>query len=84
MFITVVGINVSLNCEQEPWHELPDGVSTSGDWKPDSSLGINALSGELPKELGNLTQLISLAFGDNKLSGSLPSEIGKLVKLEQM
>ncbi|XP_019079273.1 probable LRR receptor-like serine/threonine-protein kinase At1g56140 isoform X2 [Vitis vinifera] len=48
------------------------------------SLGINALSGELPKELGQLTDLRSIAFGTNNFSGSLPSELGNLVKLEQL
>ncbi|KAL6329499.1 hypothetical protein AAG906_021507 [Vitis piasezkii] len=48
------------------------------------SVGINALSGELPKELGQLTDLRSLSFGTNNFSGSLPSELGNLVKLEQL
>ncbi|CAO2036502.1 unnamed protein product [Urochloa humidicola] len=48
------------------------------------SLGINALSGSVPKELGNLTNLIVLGFGSNYLNGSLPSELGNLAKLEQL
>ncbi|XP_050142784.1 somatic embryogenesis receptor kinase 5-like isoform X2 [Malus sylvestris] len=48
------------------------------------SLGINGLSGELPKELGNLTDLISFAFGANNFSGPLPSELGSLSKLKEM
>ncbi|XP_062158088.1 probable LRR receptor-like serine/threonine-protein kinase At1g56140 isoform X2 [Alnus glutinosa] len=48
------------------------------------SLGINALSGELPKELGELTNLIALSFSSNNFSGSLPSELGNLVNLEQI
>nr|BBC44104.1 predicted DNA-directed RNA polymerases I and III subunit rpac1-like [Malus domestica] len=47
-----------------------------------ASLGINGLSGELPKELGNLTDLIS-AFGANNFSGPLPSELGSLSKLKE-
>ncbi|KAK4839599.1 hypothetical protein QYF36_023165 [Acer negundo] len=30
----------------------------------DSTVGINALSGELPKELGNMTEMTSLRIGD--------------------
>ncbi|XP_066383102.1 probable LRR receptor-like serine/threonine-protein kinase At1g56140 [Miscanthus floridulus] len=48
------------------------------------SLGINALSGSVPKELGNLANLVSLGFGSNYLNGSLPSELGNLAKLEQL
>ncbi|PKI36719.1 hypothetical protein CRG98_042884 [Punica granatum] len=48
------------------------------------SIGINALSGELPKELGLLTDLLSLGFGTNNFSGPLPFELGNLTKLEQL
>jgi Leucine-rich repeat (LRR) protein len=48
------------------------------------TFGINALSGPIPKELGNLTNLISLGFGSNNFSGSLPSELGNLFKLEEL
>ncbi|KAJ1267721.1 hypothetical protein BS78_07G079200 [Paspalum vaginatum] len=48
------------------------------------SLGINQLSRTLPKELGNLTDLISLAIGSNNFTGELPAELGNLTKLEQL
>jgi hypothetical protein len=48
------------------------------------SVGINALSGQLPRELGSLTDLISLSFSSNNFSGSLPSELGNLVNLQQL
>ncbi|XP_034213906.1 probable LRR receptor-like serine/threonine-protein kinase At1g56140 isoform X1 [Prunus dulcis] len=48
------------------------------------TLGINALSGELPKELGNLTDLRTFAFGANNFSGPLPSELGSLSKLKEI
>ena len=40
--------------------------------------------GEIPAELGNLTNLIVLILGvgDNALSGSIPPELGNLSKLE--
>ncbi|KAL9689297.1 hypothetical protein QQ045_009681 [Rhodiola kirilowii] len=48
------------------------------------SIAINALSGQLPKELGLLTDLRSLAISTNNFSGSLPSELGNLAKLDQL
>jgi hypothetical protein len=45
------------------------------------NFGINALSGSIPKEFGNLTNLISLGLGSNNFSGPLPSELGNLDKL---
>ncbi|KAK3141509.1 hypothetical protein QOZ80_4BG0334840 [Eleusine coracana subsp. coracana] len=48
------------------------------------TLGTNALTGSVPKELGNLTNLVLLGFGSNNLNGSLPSELGDLVKLKQL
>ncbi|KAF0899468.1 hypothetical protein E2562_019965 [Oryza meyeriana var. granulata] len=48
------------------------------------SLAINPLSGPLPKELGNLTNLISLGISLNNFTGKLPEELGNLTKLEQL
>ena len=46
----------------------------------------NTLSGSIPPELGDLTNLVelslwSLNLGNNKLSGSIPPEIGNLTRL---
>ncbi|XP_015695988.2 probable LRR receptor-like serine/threonine-protein kinase At1g56140 [Oryza brachyantha] len=48
------------------------------------SLAINPLSGPLPKELGNLTNLMSLGISLNNFTGKLPEELGNLTKLEQL
>ncbi|WVZ94585.1 hypothetical protein U9M48_040463 [Paspalum notatum var. saurae] len=48
------------------------------------SLAFNPLSGTLPKELGNLTSLMSLGISMNNFTGELPSELGNLAKLEQI
>ncbi|XP_050280427.1 probable LRR receptor-like serine/threonine-protein kinase At1g56140 [Quercus robur] len=45
------------------------------------SFGIHALSRTLPKELGNLTDLISLWAFDTKLTGRIPNFIGNWSKL---
>ncbi len=44
----------------------------------------NGLSGGLPPELGNLTNLRELDLYDNELSGALPSELGDLTNLESL
>ena len=42
----------------------------------------NQLSGEIPPELGALSNLTSLSLWYNQLSGTIPSELGNLAKLE--
>lgn len=42
----------------------------------------NQLSGTLPPQIGDFTQLDSLVLSDNKLSGSIPKEIGNLLSLK--
>uniref|UniRef100_A0A0E0PJR7 non-specific serine/threonine protein kinase n=1 Tax=Oryza rufipogon TaxID=4529 RepID=A0A0E0PJR7_ORYRU len=48
------------------------------------SLSLNPLSGLLPKELGNLTNLVSLGIGSNNFTGGLPEELGNLTKLQRL
>ena len=45
-------------------------------------LGDNQLTGEIPSELGSLTNLTHLRLDGNQLSGEIPSELGRLMKLE--
>ncbi|MCH7670191.1 MAG: leucine-rich repeat domain-containing protein [Acidobacteria bacterium] len=42
----------------------------------------NQLSGSIPAELGNLTNLEFLFLGGNQLSGSIPAELGNLTNLD--
>ena len=44
-------------------------------------LGDNHLAGSLPKELGDLADLVSLQLQDNELTGSIPAELGNLGSL---
>lgn len=46
------------------------------------TLPLNQLSGPLPAEIGNLSDLTFLILWENRLSGQLPSEIGNLTKLK--
>ena len=41
----------------------------------------NNISGKIPEELGNLTNLVSLDLYMNNLSGPIPTTLGKLAKL---
>ena len=43
---------------------------------------INALTGPIPSELGELSQLTSLWMSRNRLTGTIPPEIGQLINLE--
>ena len=44
-------------------------------------LGDNQLAGEIPPEIGNLTNLGYLHLGYNELSGEMPPDIGSLTNL---
>jgi len=46
-------------------------------------LSENQLTGSIPSEIGNLTNLTKLYLSDNQLTGSIPSEIGNLTNLTQ-
>ena len=45
-------------------------------------LGSNQLSGEIPAELGGLTNLRGLVLRDNQLTGEIPVKLGDLANLE--
>ena len=47
------------------------------------NLSYNELTGSIPSEIGNLTNLTYLNLEDNQLTGSIPPEIGNLTKLDE-
>ena len=60
-----------------------DGVSLdeSASRVEELALGRGQLSGSIPPEIGNLSNLTSLYLGFNQLSGSIPRELGNLSNL---
>ena len=47
-------------------------------------LGDNQLTGEIPAELGSLTELEWVSLSQNQLTGEIPSELGSLVNLRSL
>ena len=63
------------------WH----GVTTNGQGRVVSlSLASNELSGDIPAELGHLTNLQTLYLQGNRLTGSIPPELGNLAYLQHL
>jgi len=60
------------------------GVTASGGRVTELDLPENNLSGMIPSELGNLTNLTWLYLNDNQLTGSIPYEIGNLTNLRYL
>ncbi len=59
-----------------------EGVTTDGDGRVTQlDLRNHDLSGEIPAELGSLSNLIALDLSDNELSGEIPAELGSLSNL---
>ena len=61
------------------WHGV---VTNAGGRVTELLLKGNQLRGELPPELGQLSQLVGLGLRENKLSGGIPAELGNLARLE--
>ena len=61
------------------------GVTTNGDGRvTELDRKANGLSGEIPAELGSLSNLSALALSDNELSGEIPPELGSLSTLSAL
>ena len=61
------------------WH----GVTTDSDGRVTHlHLDLNQLTGEIPAELGSLTNLTQLSLEGNQLTGEIPAELGGLTNLK--
>ena len=61
------------------------GVTTDANgWATELNLTSNQLKGEMPPELGSLTNLKVLALGGNELTGTIPTWLGSLANLEEL
>ena len=62
-----------------------EGVTTDDDGRVTRlHLHANDLSGEIPAELGSLSNLEALSLWNNDLSGEIPEELGSLSNLESL
>ena len=69
------------NAPMGEWH----GVTTDSDGRVTHlDLRHNQLTGEIPAELGNLSNLTELFLNSNQLTGSIPAELGSLTNLERL
>ena len=63
------------------WH----GVTTDDEGRVSVlTLDENQLSGEIPTELGNLSNLQRLHLGGNQLTGGIPTELGSLTNMQDL
>ena len=82
LYITYIILSLSWvwgDCEEgevELWSECYSIENTT-----DLDLSYGGLTGEIPPEIGNLTNLISLILKENQLIGEIPSEISYLTSL---
>ena len=60
------------------------GVTCTSGVVTQLSLGANSLTGTIPAELGNLTNLTMLYLNNNELVGEIPPELGNLTKLTML
>jgi len=60
------------------------GVTMNGSRVANLNLYTNQLSGNIPPEIGDLTNLIYLDMGVSQLSGNIPPEIGNLANLTHL
>ena len=66
-----------LNASIDKWY----GVKLENDKVVEINLQFNNLNGELPQEVGNLSNLKVLNLGFNKLKGNLPASLKNLKEL---
>ena len=72
------GLNWSADIPINQW----DGIAVGDSGVKTLELGDSELTGVIPPELGDLSQLEWLSLYDNELTGMIPPELGQLSQLE--
>ena len=72
------GLNWSADLPINQW----DGIAVGDSGVKTLELGDSELTGVVPPELGDLSQLEWLSLYDNRLTGVIPPELGRLSQLE--
>ena len=80
-------INIQLNCDRNlhlrDWERIEIDENLEGKYKITRiNLSYLELTGEIPKEIGKLTNLKVLYLNNNQLLVEIPKEIGKLSNLK--
>ena len=84
LFLIYWGCEDSKEEETTPTEVTLWGVVYSVEDTDTLNLGWNGLTGSIPPEIGNLTNLTDLNLSYNQLTGSIPSEIGNLTNLTDL
>jgi Leucine-rich repeat (LRR) protein len=80
--LLLVSLLIYWGCEDTTTNEVSLwGVVYSVEDTDSLDLSSDQLTGSIPPEIGNLTNLTYLKLSENQLSGSIPSEIGNLTNL---
>ena len=81
---TLVGSSTSLNWSEDTLMTLWYGVTVVSNRVTSLNITPFYLSGTIPAELGDLTELKSIRLGFNDLTGSIPTELGNLTNLTEL
>ena len=80
-----IQLNWSRNLHLRDWERIEIDENLEGKYKVTKiNLSYLQLTGEIPKEIGKLTNLQFLYLHNNQLTGEIPKEIGKLINLRKV
>ena len=80
-------LNWSADTSIEEWSGIELGSTLDGGYFRNRVVGLQhpgRLTGSMPPELGNLSNLKVLTLSNNQLTGSIPPELGNLSNLERL
>ncbi len=78
-----IQLNWDRNLHLRDWQRIEIDENLEGKYKVTELILFDLdLTGEIPKEIGKLTNLRYLSLNNNQLTGEIPKEIGKLINLQ--